>query len=121
TSNFMAVGFSKTATPASFSASDWCQFFVNFGALLPDYPKLGDTKSFFTVGVNAFAGNTFTGSDIFAVSKPPAGTTCPDAASLKFGITTNLQTATGAAAFTPVPAQQTDTNNTGVAVARPAN
>ena len=31
TSNFVAVGFSKTATPGSFSATDWCQFVVNFG------------------------------------------------------------------------------------------
>ncbi len=120
-SNLVAIGFSKTASPASFSSADWCQYTVNYGSDFPDYPKLGDNQGFFIVGVNVFTGNTFTGSDIMGISKPPAGTTCPAPSSFKFGLTPDVKTGTGAAAFTPVPAQQTDTAKTGWVVARPAS
>lgn len=120
-SNLLAIGFSKTASPGSFSTADWCQYSISYGSNFPDYPKLGDNRGFFLVGVNVFTGSSFTGSDIMGISKPPAGSTCPAATSFKFGLTPDVKTATGAAAFTPVPAQQTDTNTTGWVVARPAS
>ena len=115
--NLLAIGFSKTASPSSFTAADWCGYSVNYGSEFPDYPKLGDSKDFWTIGVNVFT-PSFRGSDIVGISKPAAGTTCPDPSTFKFGIAKNLKTGTGAAAFTPVPAQQTDTNTTGWAVAK---
>jgi len=48
----LAVGFSKTATPAS--ASDFCQYAIQFGGELPDYPKLGDSSDFLLFGYNKF-------------------------------------------------------------------
>ena len=117
--NFLSLGFSKNASPNT--AADWCKYNLDYGASdFPDYPKLGDTKDFTLIGVNVFTGNPFTGSDVLAVTKPAAGTACPDPAS--FGVTqqTDLQNANGAQAFTPVPANQTDTSGTGWIVARPA-
>src|SRR3954454_19733150 len=37
--NGLAIGWSKTASPAS--SSDFCQYTVQFGSDFPDYPKLG--------------------------------------------------------------------------------
>ncbi len=118
--NLLAIGFSKTATPSS--AADFCKYSLNYGTTeFPDYPKLGDTKNFWVLGVNVFNGNSFTGSDIIAVTKPAAGSTCPAPAS--FGVTfkRDVKNANGTPAFTPVPANQTDTSGTGWVVARPAS
>ncbi len=117
--NYLDFGFSTTATP-TLSASSWCRYSLGFGSTLPDYPKLGDTKDFMLIGINKFAGNTFTGSAITWISKPPPGSSCPTTIS-KFGVTGNLKNANGTAAFTPVPANQTDSSSTGRAVARPAS
>lgn len=117
--NLLAVGFSKTATPTS--AADFCKYFLDYGAVnFPDYPKLGDTKNFWVLGVNVFS-PSFSGSDIIALTKPAAGSTCPAASSIGVTIKADVKNANGTAAFTPVPANQTDTSGTGWVVARPAS
>ncbi len=118
--NLIAIGFSTDASPSS--SADFCKYVLNYGpADFPDYPKLGDTQNFMLVGVNVFTGPSYTGSDIVAVTKPAAGTSCP--AATTFGVTTktDIKNASGTAAFTPVPANQTDTSGTGWVVARPAS
>lgn len=116
--NLLLVGYSKTASPSS--AADWCKYNLNYGSIVPDYPKLGDTAAHTVVGINAFnAANAFVGSDIVTISKPPAGTGCPPVSSFTINQRTDIQTSSGAAAFTPVPANQTDTNTVGWVVARP--
>jgi len=120
TQNLLDIGFSTTATP-TLSASSWCRYSLNFGSNFPDYPKLGDTKDFQLIGVNEFSGSSFAGSHIAWLSKPPSGTACPAPSTFKAGVSGTLKNANGTAAFTPVPASQTDTSSTGWAVARPAS
>jgi hypothetical protein len=115
----LALGFSKTAAPTS--AADFCKYVLDYGPTdFPDYPKLGDTQHFWVIGVNVFTGNTFTGSDIIALTKPPAGPACPAANTFGVTVKPDVKNANGTAAFTPVPANQTDTSPTGYVVARPA-
>ncbi len=116
--NLLTFGFSTTATP-TLSASSWCRYSVGFGSTVPDYPKLGDTRDFMLIGTNDFSGSSFTGSTIFWLSNPPAGSTCPLPSTFKIGITGTLKNADGTRAFTPVPANQTDSSSTGWAAARP--
>src|SRR4051812_32065328 len=118
TDNRVAVGFSKTATPTT--AADFCHYQVNFGSDFPDYPKLGDTSNFWMFGSNIYnSADAFQGSDLFALSKPAAGTTCPAGTSFKTGekfpLTINTS---GTKDFTPVPANQIDPSTTGFVVAR---
>jgi hypothetical protein len=120
TQNLLDIGFSTTATP-TLSTSSWCRFSLNFGSTFPDYPKLGDTKDFMLIGSNDFSGSSFAGSTIAWMSKPPPGSACPAPGTLTVGLSGTLKNADGTAAFTPVPANQTDTSSTGWAVARPAN
>jgi hypothetical protein len=120
TQNLLDIGFSTTATP-TLSASSWCRFALNFGSTFPDYPKLGDTQDFMLIGSNDFSGSSFTGSTIAWMTKPPPGSACPAAGTLAIGLSGALKNADGTAAFTPVPANQTDTSSTGWAVARPAS
>jgi hypothetical protein len=109
--NRIAFGFSKTANPTS--AADWCKYNVGFGAVFPDYPKLGDSQHFAIIGTNLFnSSGNFVGSDILGISKPPAGSTCPAASTFKSG--DNVVSG----GFTPTPASEIDTNATGWAVAR---
>jgi hypothetical protein len=117
TQNFLAFGFSTTATP-TLSSSSWCRYNLNFGATFPDYPKLGDTKDFMLIGSNNFT-SSFVGSIISWVSKPAAGAACPAPSTFKVGTSATLKNANGTQAFTPVPGNQIDTSSTGYAVARP--
>jgi hypothetical protein len=118
TDNRLSYGFSKTASPNN-ATSDWCHYQVAYGSNFPDYPKLGDSKFFAIIGVNVFTGASFTGSDIIAIGKPGAGTTCPDPSTFAFGIATDIMV--GAVQhFTPVPTQEVDTNKTGWVHSRPA-
>jgi hypothetical protein len=116
--NRLSFGFSKTASPNN-GAADWCHYQVNYGADFPDYPKLGDSSFFTLIGVNTFnSSDAFIGSDLIGISKPPAGTTCPNASTFKFGTKLNIQDTTGGPAFTPVAVNQTDSAATGYFVAR---
>jgi hypothetical protein len=119
TDNRLAFGFSKTAAPNN-ATSDWCHYQVAYGAAFPDYPKLGDSKFFAIIGVNVFSGSSFAGSDILAIGKPAAGTTCPDPSTFAFGIKQDIQ-AGSAVHFTPVPANEIDNNKAGWVLTRPAS
>jgi len=117
-SNILATGFSKTASPNN-GTVDFCHYFVNFGSDFPDYPKLGDTANFLLIGANIFnAANAFIGSDAFGISKPSAGTTCPAATTFKFGEKFDLRDPIGGPAFTPVPVNQIDPSTVGYIVSR---
>jgi hypothetical protein len=117
--NELAFGFSKTASPGG--AADFCKYTVGFGTVFPDYPKLGDSRFFAMIGSNLFSGNnSFLGSDLLAMSNPPAGTSCPSASSFKLADAASLLISASTQAFTPVPANEIDTKATGFAVARPA-
>ncbi len=114
TDNELAFGFSKTANPATLSASDWCQYFILYLDEFPDYPKLGDSKHFAIIGVNTFAGNSYRGSDIMAFTKPAAGaiTTCPGPGALQSTFSLSVKV-NGIEEWTPVPANEVDANDTG--------
>lgn len=120
TDNRLAFGFSKDASPSS--AADFCKYSIEFNSRFPDYPKLGDTQDLLLIGANAFGtSGSFLGSDLYSITKPAAGSTCPDQSTFTTSTTTqNLKTGDGTTrAFTPVPANQTDTSGTGYVVARP--
>ncbi len=120
TDNRIAFGFSKTASPSS--AADWCKYQVPTGPVFYDYPKLGDSRFFAIIGSNRFSSSgSFIGSDLLAISKPPAGSTCPGASTFKSGEQTVLRMTNSNPAFTPVPANEIDTNSTGWAVSRSGN
>lgn len=116
--NGLAVGWSKTATPRS--SSDFCQYVIGFGSDLPDYPKLGDSADFLLYGYNLFsdAASTYAGSEITALNKPPAGSTCPSSSAFLAHTTSALHNANSSLAATPVPANLVDdANGTGYVVA----
>lgn len=119
TDNRLAFGFSTTASPSS--AADWCKYTIQFGSDFPDYPKLGDSSGLLLLGTNTFsASNTFLGSDLYSVTKPPAGTTgCPDISSFTVDSRLSLTNSDGTGAFTPVPTNQIDTSGSGWVVAIP--
>jgi hypothetical protein len=117
TNNRLAFGFSKSASPSG--PADWCKYSIGFGATFPDYPKLGDNRYFGIIGSNLYnSSNTFQGSDLLAISKPPSGTTCPAASSFKLGDAAPLMINATDRAFTPVAANEIDTQGPGWAVAR---
>jgi hypothetical protein len=122
----LAFGFSKTASPATVSSADWCQYAIDYGKSFPDFPKLGDSRFFIIIGVNTYNNSdVFLGSDILALSKPPAGNSCPDFSTFKFASKTNIKDSSNHQTFTPVPANQVDNNKIGYVVAQdgglPAN
>jgi hypothetical protein len=117
--NKISFGFSTTANPQTVSSADWCQYQIDYGSTFADFPKLGDSRVFIIIGVNAFSANDFfLGADIWAIGKPPASPVCPLAAALKMGSQEDLRDDTNARTFTPVPANQVDDNDTGYVVAR---
>jgi len=107
----LAVGWSKTATPSS--SSDFCQYAIDFGGELPDYPKLGDSSDFLLYGYNLYgnAASTYDGSGFVTLNKPGPGSTCP--ATNTFSVHTSgvLHNADGSLAATPVPANLVDDSN----------
>lgn len=117
TNNRLSFGFSKSDNPSNVT-TDWCHYTLGFGAKFPDFPKLGDSRFFTIIGVNSFNPG-FVGSDLIAISKPPAGITCPAARTFKIGKKLSLVDSGGVnKVFTPVPANQIDTSATGFVVAR---
>jgi hypothetical protein len=115
--NLVAYGFSKTASPTG--ASSFCHYYLNFGDAFADFPKLGDSRYFQLIGTNVFGSDqSFLGSDLAAISKPPAGTGCPPQSNFKIGDAFDLRMSSSNAAFGPTPANQIDTKKTGWAVAR---
>jgi hypothetical protein len=116
--NGLAVGWSKTATPAS--SSDFCKYVVSYGSDLPDYQKLGDSADFLLYGFNLFsdAASTYAGSEVATLNKPPAGSTCPSTSGFLVYSSGVLHNADSSLAATPVPANLVDdANGTGYVVA----
>jgi hypothetical protein len=110
--NRLAFGFSKTASPNN-ATTDWCKFFISYGAEFPDYPKLGDLSSLVMIGANIFSGTTFLRSDVVGITKPPSGTTCPDPATFTLSVVMNLHNADASQTTTPLPVNQIDDSGTG--------
>jgi hypothetical protein len=106
--NGIAIGWSKTATPAS--ASDFCQYAIQFGSELPDYPKLGDSSDFLLLGYNEFGNftTTYDGSEFAMVNKPPAGSACAPTSAFAVYASGVLHNADASLAATPVPANLVD-------------
>ena len=116
--NGLAVGWSKTATPAS--AADFCQYAISFGSELPDYPKLGDSSDFLLFGYNKFGNgaSTYDGSEFTLVNKPPAGSACAPTSAFAVYTSGVLHNADSSLAATPVPANLVDdANGSGYVVA----
>jgi len=111
--NGIAIGWSKTATPAS--SADFCQYAISFGAELPDYPKLGDSSDFLLAGFNQFGNgaSTYDGSAFVTLNKPLTGSECAATSSFKVYKSTVLQNGDGTPAATPVPANLVDDGSGG--------
>jgi hypothetical protein len=111
----LALGWSKTATPAS--SSDFCRYRIGFGNDLPDYPKLGDSQDLLMYGYNLFLnGNSYDGSEFATLNKPGPGSTCPAASSF------HVDFWAVAGESTPVPANKVDdaaSNGAGYVVTAP--
>jgi hypothetical protein len=122
TDNRLAFGFSKSSSPNS--AADWCKYYINYGSLFPDYPKLGDSQYFLLIGVDVYQGNPFLRADVLALAKPVGTgtiTTCPTFSALLQGrslIFTDIRDNTNNKIFSPAPANQIDNFTFGYAVAR---
>ncbi len=113
--NRLEVGFSTTSTPSS--TADFCRYVISTGAEFYDFPKLGDTSDLWMVGANVFnTAGSFVRADVFGLTKPAAGSTCPSAASFTLTLKQNLLHANSVQAFTPVPVNQTDPSSTGFIV-----
>jgi subtilisin-like proprotein convertase family protein len=113
--NHLYYGWSKTNDPTDFNLG-WCKFQINTAGNLEDYPKLGDDNTHLTIGDNVFVGNTFTGVHVWAIPKPPGGTTCP-APPASVTPLAGVGTATPlTGVVTPVPANITDGSAAGYVV-----
>jgi hypothetical protein len=110
-SSGLAVGWSKTATPAG--SSDFCQYAIDFGGELPDYPKLGDSSDFLLYGYNLYGNfaSTYDGSGFVTLNKPPSGSTCATTDTFSVHSSGVLHNADGSLAATPVPANLVDDSN----------
>jgi hypothetical protein len=116
--NGLAVGWSKTATPTS--SSDFCQYAIQFGGELPDYPKLGDSADFLIYGFNQYGNfaSTYEGSQVVTLNKPGPGATCAATSSFHAYGSGFLTNADATPAATPVPANLVDdSTGTGYVVA----
>ncbi len=124
--NRLYIGFSRTSSPSNGTGTNWCKYSLPYFPtippdppfdVLPDYPKLGDNSAFLLIGSNLFDTATlqFVGADIAWITKPGPGTGCPALAANH--LPDPLQSSDGFDAFTPVPANQTDTSATGYVVA----
>jgi hypothetical protein len=115
--NYLLFGWSKTSDPTNLSGG-WCTFGVFTGSHLQDYPKLGHDAKWVIVGANAYSdvnsSYPFETAQIWAFPKPAVSdSTCSSAVNATFfaDATHPLKNADGTFAFTPVPANTTDTGN----------
>jgi hypothetical protein len=111
--NYLVFGWTKTADPSDL-AGGWCHYGVATGHNIEDYPKLGHDAHFLIVGTNVYddgAGFPFITANIFAIPKPAANdSTCssPVTATYFADATHLLKNTDGTLAFTPVPANASD-------------
>jgi hypothetical protein len=107
--NFLAFGWSKTSDPSDL-VSGWCRFRISTSRQLDDYPKLGHDNNHILIGANRFSPTFFTNGQLWSIPKPGAGTTCPTSLTASgFNLTSS--------AFTPVPANTSDSSSVGYLVA----
>ncbi len=68
---YLAIGWSKTATPTNLS-SQWCVVFFQTDNLVFDYPKLGHFDDAWLIGANRFddTNASFAGSATLVIPKP---------------------------------------------------
>jgi hypothetical protein len=107
------LGWSKTPSP-DLSPSNWCQYTLDTGSTIEDYPKLGHDDTQIIIGANEFndVSQNYLGSRIFVFDKPaPGDQTCPSQSTLQ------SHEFTTSADFTPVPANLADSSSTGYVVA----
>ena len=121
TGNKLAVGWSKRddLSTLTLGNTDWCNFHIDTGLDLHDYPKLGHDGNFILVGVNLFTnGARFDTSRIWAIPKPaPGDGTCTPVPARGFGTAasplTRLPPNQLNRLYTPVPANTADASLTG--------
>jgi Concanavalin A-like lectin/glucanases superfamily/Fibronectin type III domain len=120
--NYLMLGWSKTADPSDL-VNGWCHYGIFTANLLQDYPKLGHDNNYVIVGANEYddrtSGFAFVTANIWALPKPVAGdASCAVGSSTHFADPTHvLLNSDGSVAFTPVPANTSDSSNTGYIVA----
>jgi hypothetical protein len=118
--NVLSFGWSTGPSPSN-GTTHWCKYEIGFmnGSIFPDYPKLGDSRFFIIFGTNDFLGNSYVGSTVWAIGKPPAGPTCPNANTLIFGARDDIRETgnVNERIFTPVPANDIDSKTLGYWVA----
>jgi hypothetical protein len=126
--SFLAVGWSRTASPTPLDGSGWCNFFVrNVATEFEDYPKLGHNDNHIILGTNVLDDSggpgqgDFLTSRIWTIEKPANGvTTCPGApppAEFSGTAGSPLVTADGDTALTPIPANTAESAANGFVVA----
>ena len=122
--NYLLFGWTKTTDPGNLSGG-WCNYGVATGSSLQDYPKLGHDANYVTIGSNVYddskPGFPFVTAQIWAFPKPAAtDTTCSSPVNATFfaDSTHLLKNSDGTLAFTPVPANTTDSGNDYIVSAR---
>ncbi len=102
------IGWSRTSDPSALSPAGWCDFGVDTGTRLFDYPKLGHNTNYLIVGGNFYdfgislSNPPFVGAALAWLSLPSNGdTTCPIGT---FNHVISLVNGDGVTnTFTPVP------------------
>jgi hypothetical protein len=116
-SNGLSFGFSRTSNPTDFSRNNWCKYTLGLQSSVLTDLTLGDSHYFIVVGAHTQGGHLH-GPIIYAISKPQAGTACPDGSSFKIGSGGILFDTNNNRVWAPVAANQVDSNTTGYVVAR---
>jgi hypothetical protein len=122
----LVYGWSKGSDPSDLF-NGWCRFSqaADTGTV-EDYPKLGHDNSHVIIGTNVFdsTGTVFVSARVWTIAKPPAGpiSSCSSAtprANPPGPLTpaNSLTTHDGNSAFTPVPANTSDSSAVGWVVA----
>lgn len=113
----LAFGWSKSTSP-DLTPSNWCQYTMDSGPHIEDYPKLGHDDSQILIGTNQF-GSDGIFSKIFVLDKPANGdTNCPDTSteeSTAAVLTVGKRSKGGP--WTPVAANLADSSPVGYVVA----
>jgi hypothetical protein len=114
TTTYLLFGWSKTSDPSDL-ASGWCQYASPTGSNIPDYPKLGHDANFVIIGDNVYdttkASLPFVTADIWAIAKPASSqSTCSGSVTAThFADATHvLRNSDSTPAFTPIPANTSD-------------
>jgi len=120
--NRLAFGFSKSSVPNT--TADWCKYYIHYAGTFPDFPKLGDSRYFLLIGVDAYIGNPFVRADILSLPKPTGTTTistCPSFSTLMNGrglVFHDIRDANNNKVFSPTTANSIDNFTFGYVVAR---